>query len=130
MLSATRFDAGPQTVQIIDYQAADSGTTQTDVSLAMQTQGDFTLVWLQHEERTWDTSGYPDSYYSSASRTSTTGGSTRASTRPEPRITDLVDEQGNLVPDGGTIEGGAVHRRSVRRAAVGRRSGSRTRTAC
>ncbi|MDI9446534.1 MAG: proprotein convertase P-domain-containing protein, partial [Planctomycetota bacterium] len=105
VLSANALTPAPQTVQIIDYQAADSGTTQTDVSLAMQTQGDFTLVWLQHEERTWDTSGYPDSYYSSANQNIYYRRFDESVDAAGPRITDLVDEQGNLVPDGGTIEG-------------------------
>lgn len=82
VLSANALTPAPQTVQIIDYQAADSGTTQTDVSLAMQTQGDFTLVWLQHEDAPGTHPGTRIPTTVPPTRTSTTGGSTRASTRP------------------------------------------------
>ena len=104
-LSANGLTPAPQTAQIIQYQAADSGTTQTDVSLAVETDGDFTLVWMQHEERTWDASGYPDSYYGSANQNIYYRRFDDSVDAAGPRMTDLVDHQGNLVADGGTIEG-------------------------
>ncbi len=70
-----------------------------------ETDGDFTLVWMQYEEQTWDASGDPDSFYRSANQNIYYRRFDESVDAAGPRITDLVDEQGNLVPDGGTIEG-------------------------
>jgi large repetitive protein len=94
---------------LFEYQEADSGITQEYATIEMETDGDFTLVWMQQEEHTSDSdSGFPWSYgsgnqniyYRRFDESTDTAG---------PRVTDLIDHSGNRVDNGATIDGAVRH---------------------
>jgi subtilisin-like proprotein convertase family protein/secreted trypsin-like serine protease len=96
-------------VSLAEYQAADAGTKQENVSLAMEPDGDFTMVWLQTEEYTSDSdrgfgqvrgSANQNLYYRRFDESTDTAG---------PNVTDLVDHNGNRVDHRATIYGAVRH---------------------
>ncbi|NLS96608.1 MAG: hypothetical protein GXX96_31110 [Planctomycetaceae bacterium] len=90
------------------YQDADAGTDQKLGTMDIEPDGDFTVVWMQEEERTSDTDGgtmlgastHQNIYYRRFDEGTDTAG---------PRVTDLVDHSGNQVVDGGAINGAVRH---------------------
>lgn len=101
---------GDDFVSMAEYQQADAGVDQTLGTMDIEPDGDFTMVWLQHEEQTWDSSfdggtmlgtyAHENIYYRRFDESTDTAG---------PRVTDLVDASGNQVPDGNEIDGAVRH---------------------
>ncbi len=96
-------------LDLAEYQAADAGTLQTYSSMDIEPDGDFTMVWLQQEEYTYDSDwGYSyatgsanqNIYYRRFDESTDTAG---------PNVTDLIDHDGNRLNDGDTIDGAVRH---------------------
>ncbi len=73
-----------------------TGTTQQDVSIAAEPDGDFTMLWTQFEEFTSTGISNTNLYYRRFDEITDTAG---------PRLLDLANSQGDGVANGGFIQG-------------------------
>ena len=98
-----------RTLLLAEYQEADSGIMQQQPTIEMEPDGDFTMIWQQQEEYTYQSDGgSPNTeyfantniYYRRFDESTDTAG---------PRVTDLIDHNGNRVDSGATIDGAVRH---------------------
>jgi subtilisin-like proprotein convertase family protein len=96
-------------VSVSLYQDGDAGTTQSLSTLAMEPDGDYALTWLQYEEYTSDADGGNYGYEGTANQNLYYRRFDESTDTAGPYVTDLVDETGNPVDNGETIEGAVSH---------------------
>jgi hypothetical protein len=100
LIGGDTFDAAAPPILVL--MEGDRGLIQEEASMGVEPDGDFMTVWTQHERFTED-AGFSfyfprnsNIYYRRMDETTDTAG---------PRITELVDPQGNLVANGDFVEG-------------------------